>query len=376
MKATLASMFTASGLAAAALLLGADRIAPSMHHWQEAPLAGCRDCHDETGRPPTNVHQPVAFAHDSAAPPATSVRDGVPDVVVIAQLAEHYSPVMFDHRIHADMSQLSGGCTNCHHNSVAGAQVAACRECHSPLRDGGTLTQPSLKGAYHRQCLGCHRDWSHENGCGYCHREQSPRTDVAHVIDPSDIIMTPHPRVQPSGSYIYQTNSPSGSLVSFSHDGHAQAYGLKCVDCHQGGSCSGCHDGSAPVRHAAGGMPSCQACHATNNCNFCHADHARPAFEHSASTGWSLEPQHARVACVSCHGRVEAFLTPSTSCRACHGDLSPANFDHRITGVPLLGSHALLECSRCHTGSRADSPATCNGCHADKHYPQNAPGAR
>ena len=79
------------------------------------------------------------------------------DVVIIDRLAQFYGPVPFAHKIHADMSEISGGCTNCHHNPEQGGEIAACVTCHVPTNGGGTLAQPGLKGAYHRQCLGCHR---------------------------------------------------------------------------------------------------------------------------------------------------------------------------------------------------------------------------
>ena len=31
--------------------------------------------------------------------------------------------------------------------------------------ENADLRMPNLKGAYHRQCLNCHRDWAHENEC-------------------------------------------------------------------------------------------------------------------------------------------------------------------------------------------------------------------
>ena len=48
----------------------------------------------------------------------------------------------------------------------------------SPTRATVDLRQPSLKGAYHRQCINCHLDWSHENACGFCH-EQAPDKKAA-----------------------------------------------------------------------------------------------------------------------------------------------------------------------------------------------------
>lgn len=376
MKELLLAISVVVAVASVGFLMGTDKIGPSVESWQPAAQSDCRQCHDDSRRPAGNMMLPglVSPSATFASTPATI--GGMPDVIVIAQLTRHYSPVVFDHRVHSEMSAITGGCVNCHHNTQVEGQVVSCRECHSIERNGGTLSQPSLKGAYHRQCLGCHRDWSHENGCGYCHREQTPRTDVSHATDLSDIVLTPHPRIEPARTYVYDTAHSSSPLVTFHHSSHAESFDLRCVDCHSGGSCSRCHDGTMPAQAPVSQMSSCRACHATNQCNFCHGQQSREEFDHAKLAGWDLQPQHADVACVECHGRVQTFLSPSTNCRSCHGGLNAKSFDHRITGVPLLGSHASFDCVRCHDESRATTPASCTGCHAGKRYPADQPGLR
>ncbi len=378
MKALLMAISLCVAVVSAGFLMGSDQRAPSTHAWVPMSSADCRRCHDDSRGAADAPPMRSPFNHAPAAKVSTTSTGGEPEIVVINQLAQHYGPVEFDHRIHADMSELTGGCTNCHHNMAPGEKVKTCRECHSITRNGGSLVQPSLKGAYHRQCLGCHRDWSHENACGYCHREQTARPDITYAVDATDIILSSHPRIDPARSYVYQTEYHAAPLVSFHHVDHVQSFGLKCVDCHQAGSCARCHDGNghAQPRDPVNRMSSCRSCHASNECNFCHDQQSRPAFDHARVTGWDLQPRHADVSCVACHGRVEAFLTPSSNCRACHGGLSAESFDHSITGVPLIGSHAKFSCGRCHVDSRADSPATCGGCHAGKSYPAQLPGRR
>lgn len=334
----------------------------------------CLQCHGPGWPAADKVRQVTRVGHQE--PPLTLKQPGggASDVVLIGQLARYYSPVVFDHRIHAQMSEINGGCVNCHHHAPSEAPIAACRTCHSIEREAGTLARPSLKGAYHRQCLGCHRDWSHDNGCGYCHVEQAPRSDVAHPTDASDIVLSAHPRIEPARTYVYQTANRPAPLVSFHHQDHTSLFQVRCVSCHQGGSCASCHDGAVTTHDQAGHMSSCRTCHATSQCGFCHSVESRPEFDHADRTGWSLQPQHESVACTSCHGRAESFFTPTRNCRGCHSGLTPGSFDHAITGVPLRGSHASFACERCHVDSRSDRPATCRGCHAERAYPQVYPG--
>jgi hypothetical protein len=298
------------------------------------------------------------------------------DIVIIDRLAQFYGPVPFSHKIHADMSEISGGCTNCHHNPEEGGQIAACVTCHVPANGGGTLAQPGLKGAYHRQCLGCHRDWAHENACGYCHEEQSGAAASPEVIAvTADAVSTPHPRIAAEPSFVYRTSRESAPLVTFHHVDHAESFGLRCIDCHQDETCGSCHDVTTQ-REAINHVKSCCCCHAEKNCEFCHDTEERPDFDHAALTGWPLESYHAAAACTDCHGPVNDFKSPPTSCRSCHSTLRAGSFDHGVTGVPLFGSHAHYECDRCHRDGEPGSPTTCNGCHPDITYPPHLPGRR
>lgn len=377
MRAALAAIAVLAAIGAAGAPRSAER---PVDRGRAAPTAlspTCLGCHASFGADadvPANRGR-IAHAGDDRVGASAARRTGTPDVVIIGDLANLYGAVVFDHRVHADMSQIAGGCVNCHHHAPEGSPVSACRECHAPERSAGTPTHPSLKGAYHRQCLSCHRDWSHENACGFCHTEQAA-TGGARVVDASALAHTRFPRLEPSATYRYETPQAPAALVSFQHRDHAQSFGLQCVDCHRAGSCAGCHDGSQGPQESMHRMDSCRSCHAVNACGFCHDQQPRPPFDHAVATGWDPGPQHQHTPCVSCHGRVEAFLRPLSNCRGCHGGLDPQTFDHRITGVPLEGSHAQFACVRCHDASRAEAPATCHGCHADRSYPPQTPGQR
>ncbi len=91
-----------------------------------------------------------------------------PELITINQLSDRYGPVYFSHKIHAQMSIMSGGCENCHHHNTSGP-ILKCNSCHETSRKREDVSIPDLKGAYHRQCMDCHREWSHETGCNSCH---------------------------------------------------------------------------------------------------------------------------------------------------------------------------------------------------------------
>ncbi|MGB2869049.1 MAG: hypothetical protein WBD36_11400 [Bacteroidota bacterium] len=132
--------------------------------------------------------------------------------------------------------------------------------------------------------------------------------------------------------------------------------------------------------HGALRIP-CQACHTTDSWKM------RPdaSFEHT-QTGFSLEGQHAAVACVDCHQSLK-FQGTSQRCSSCHTDVHKSQLGanclrchttttwkiadmiqkHQQTRFPLLGKHALLNCQDCHSNTGVHqyvgTPTSCIGCH-------------
>ena len=95
--------------------------------------------------------------------------DDIPEEIIIKKLVEIYDPVSFTHQDHADLADE--GCTQCHHHAPPG-EYKACDSCHKRtlFQEKDKLNLPGLKGAYHRQCVGCHVDWdSGPIGCTECH---------------------------------------------------------------------------------------------------------------------------------------------------------------------------------------------------------------
>jgi hypothetical protein len=372
-------------LAAATVLLSLGRAAgtlaapqaevPSPHGTALAP--NCRDCHD-CDRP--TKAQPCLNACPRYRNNFTGQHktgEG-PEVVVIDQLADLYEPVVFAHGLHAGMSEITGGCVNCHHYSEPGGVVPPCRQCHDPATQQVDLRKPSLKGAYHRQCINCHVDWSHENACGSCH-EQKGRVQPVGKPDPTDPLSVKHPKMEPTPYYTYQTTYAKGPVVTFHHGDHVEKFGLQCTDCHQGQSCGRCHDSlktSGAARKPLDHVTSCIVCHGERDCGFCHSNRSEPAFHHATSANFALTPYHEKVACKTCHGEPKTFKTPDTRCASCHIHWKLGSFDHKVTGLVLDETHRELECADCHTDADFARAPKCDTCHDEAVFPARVPGQR
>lgn len=173
---------------------------------------------------------------------------------------------------------------------------------------------------------------------------------------------------------------------------HRQA---RCESCHQSGVTA--RDGKARLKAPR----ECIGCHRKDDnekghkgkfgekCETCHATRAWKdvTFRHDRDTKYPLSGKHARTSCVSCHtGQLYKDKAP-TECIACHrkddnekghkGSLGTQcdschnvegwkvrAFDHNKSRFPLLGSHARVECRKCHESTAfRDAPRDCYGCH-------------
>lgn len=315
--------------------------------------------------------------------------DEGPEIVIMDQLAELYEPVFFTHKLHAVMSDMSGGCELCHHYSEPDKPVPPCRECHDPSGESISMQKPSLKASYHRQCLNCHREWSHETDCTICHAVVANGKDQRPAHDKTDIMgMTHHPKIEAEEKYIYHTDFDEGPVVTFHHTDHVDLFGVKCVDCHRGDSCQRCHEEhqnpiEKTVTHenCTTCRNNCCTCHVSSckedaDCLFCHNHDEKPAFNHATSIGWPLEPRHTEVSCESCHGKVKDFTSPSTTCTSCHIHWETGSFDHEVTGLILSEDHEELDCGDCHIDEDFGEDPNCEGCHDidEVEYPEDLPG--
>lgn len=146
----------------------------------------CAICHVGPLPPTDDTALPEPFVTPIATLELPAAGLNFPEKVVIEQLAGKYEASEMPHskilesiysqvrdsklarRFHGGYEAL---CTGCHHQSPVGSRPTPCEACHG---DTGlpTLDKPSLFGAYHRQCLGCHRRMQLEEarGCTDCHK--------------------------------------------------------------------------------------------------------------------------------------------------------------------------------------------------------------
>lgn len=305
-----------------------------------------------------------------------------PDVLVMGEKSGQHGPVRFAHRLHAEMSEMSGGCYGCHHYNSTAMTILSCKECHPKERTRTDISMPDLKGAYHRQCMDCHRQWTHSTSCSGCHKKESP--EAARAATPAKS----HPPVPLPTKVDYETRNQNGTFVTFFHDDHANRFGLECADCHRQEGCVRCHDvnkakgADAKVREVKTQRSMeqlhepCFACHSQDKCEGCHVAAPMKAFDHARSAGWALNRFHRDLSCQKCHGEKKRFTKVDTKCTTCHKGWTPGTFKHRITGLRLDDTHAGLDCESCHIDMNYGNPPSCAGCHDDKSYPAQRPGTK
>jgi len=325
--------------------------------------------------------------------------DQAPDVVILNQLEDAYLPVPFDHKGHAEMAEMIEGCVTCHHHTPRGQEHPACRTCHAISDAQADIDKPALRGAYHQQCLSCHREWINEKNCDICHREkvgESRSDEPATTPTKDDLLSVMHPPIPEPDGDVYRSRSPSitGTQVIFRHQEHTRRFGLRCVDCHHERSCTRCHTKNREqeqVRTLAEHHARCIRCHKRDmnltgrqagRCGRCHWYEEQPKpspFDH-ASTGWPLNRFHQGKSCRACHQAVP-FTKLDRDCDKCHGDWEPGRFEHAVTGQGLDETHAEIDCQDCHPGRKFDPAAggpTCSECHDEGEgftFPTKRPGA-
>jgi len=116
--------------------------------------------------------------------------EDIPEKVIIKDMVNKYERVELPHRkivqtlvknikdnklaayFHREKGTV---CQGCHHNSPADKKPPRCANCHSKPFDEGNLFKPGKMGAYHIQCMGCHKEMKLEKpvGCTDCHKERS-----------------------------------------------------------------------------------------------------------------------------------------------------------------------------------------------------------
>ncbi len=342
----------------------------------------CHSCEVPTRKDPCLKPCPRA-SMVTVYEPAEKTRN----VVSLNELSKKYNPVIFQHRIHAQMSEMSGGCATCHHYNTSGP-IQPCKNCHLINRKRDDISKPDLEAAYHRQCISCHREWSHSNSCLSCHSLKNSPQIQSEVTLSKTLESKTHPKLVEPKKIIFATKYNEGKLVTFYHEEHINLFGAKCIDCHQQQNCSMCHDKdkiktytqqneNLPVniqRNKAEHHKPCFSCHQKDNCNLCHKQKAAASFNHETRTGWALNSFHEKLSCDKCHGTSYKFEKLDNNCISCHKDWKVGTFNHQITGLKLDENHAEVDCGDCHKDKAFSKPPICSNCHDDKSFPKDKPG--
>lgn len=317
--------------------------------------------------------------------------NAAPGVILLSELEDAYLPVPFDHRGHADMADMTSGCEACHHHTPAGRDYPPCRECHTADASGTSVERPGLRGAYHQQCLSCHREWSNERACEVCHRRKTGSRVGAPLPTPNEVLGRMHPPASPPAGDLYDgmNHRDASARVIFRHGEHVDRFGLRCVECHRESGCVQCHGDGRPSNQKATLVEHhspCIKCHrddmnlegrSEGRCDQCHWAEGRPQpapFDHTLATSWPLKAYHAKLSCRTCHATIP-FRAASTECTACHTAWNAETLNHAVTGQQLDDNHIDVDCEDCHAESRYDRPPVCSECHEPNiQFPDRRPG--
>jgi octaheme c-type cytochrome (tetrathionate reductase family) len=348
--------------------------------------------------------------------------------------ADDYEPVRFSHRIHDGLTggdcgvchhryssddndrvgtglkemhsameiKLGGPCSSCHDN-MEGHEPQSCARCHGLPNEGDSPSRIGLKGAYHRQCVGCHesqeKPTSAPTACAACHHPWTPDhstlMSLKEEASPQDVTracLECHPGV---GQDLLKTahwnwKGSSPTLAGYEHrtdislrlmvNNYCIAIGSnvqQCMSCHIGyGGVDDKYDFNNPANI------DCLVCHDTtgtykkdpNRSGF--PDPSVDLVEVSRKVG-----RPSRRACGSCH-----FYSGGAP-NAKHGDLEPALAEPNPAADLHMGT-LNMRCQDCHTTARhriagmsltapaVEGRVSCEQCHGGAPHGVSGPLSR
>ncbi|MFA5825647.1 MAG: cytochrome C [Gallionellaceae bacterium] len=286
-------------------------------------------------------------------------------------------------------------CNSCHKKDDEKAHKGKfgpkCETCHTErdwkeiLFDHEKKTKFPLLGKHRAplKCVSCHKGDLYKDKllmtCVSCHKKDDdkahkgnfgPKCESCHVERDWKEILFDHTK---------QTKYP---LLGK----HKPA---KCVSCHKGDlykdklqtTCVSCHKKDDDKAHKGNFGPKCESCHVER-------DWKEVLFDHDKKTKFPLLGKHrAPLKCVSCHkGDLYKDKLQTTclschekddkhkgqegkKCETCHNEQNwkKTTFNHNNSSMskfPLLGSHATVECKKCHAAvTFKDAKPECWSCH-------------
>nr|MCU0305865.1 cytochrome c3 family protein [Thermoanaerobaculales bacterium] len=302
-------------------------------------------------------------------------------------------------------TDMSDACVACHRDVHRGELGAACQSCH---HTGSFALETYTHRGEAEFFMGEHEGVA----CERCHKAlaEPPSDDPGHTIVFSDVdsgdCASCHadPHRGTLGGDCARCHTTFAPFANASRDFHKDTLlplegrhlAVPCADCHWNAQLEGtpttCYDCHWIRRqddrfHTALGV-DCEQCHRP-------ISWTAVSWDHGGATGVPLVGAHATVDCEACHvgGRFEGG-TP-TDCVACHladyqgaddpnhveagfptdcdlchspadGEWEGGDIDHGL--FPLVGAHATLDCTECHSGGVFQGlPSDCVDCHSDRY---------
>lgn len=377
-------------------------------HERTAGLA-CQTCHTTAAWAPTKK-----FDHGKTHFPLT----GKHGTVTCAKCHEPLAIVPHPAKILFSVNSFDD-CSSCHKSphKPSFTRNRRCSDCHttegwkSTTAFNHSVTRFPLVGKHTTvSCEKCHAGLKNQkegapvdfatkpfNDCRFCH--QSPHNETLN----RNACFSCH---TPSDWRAVENTKFDHSQTGFPLRGkHAQ---LDCEKCHDSGGAK-----SFAVRY--NDSRRCAACHEDyhkgafkdryHDCADCHEERwftpSLFTMEQHSKLPFRLTGSHAAILCRECHVKKNGttlFVFQSLQCITCHNDVHKGvfrkvmgrvgcatchaaqgwhqvNFDHQKTGFALVGRHALLACSECHTlpngtSRYANTPDKCSSCHDEPHHKQ------
>lgn len=161
----------------------------------QTELSSCIKCHinplnqEMTGFNESSETEKAAMMLQSVKSLYKTVKyEQIPEKIVIKELVNKFMPVEFPHRqiIKTLLSRVNKSklatyfhaadntiCQGCHHNSPQADNPPSCKSCHAKPFDEQSLSRPGILGAYHIQCMGCHKEMglTELDTCTDCHKK-------------------------------------------------------------------------------------------------------------------------------------------------------------------------------------------------------------
>lgn len=313
-----------------------------------------------------------------------------------------YGQLISPGKLSTSHQQLEGitNCTSCHELGSKGIQNKLCLNCHTPLQ-----SRIEQQRGYHATVA--------DQNCGNCHKEHFGREFNAVNWDTTrfDHDETGYPL---EGKHL-DLNCSTCHTPTYITDKEVMEFknkhlALEGTFLGLGTECETCHNDDSP--HGIQFLDqTCADCHNPNEWT------DMTQFDHN-KTRYKLVGKHVEVECSSCHPSGDSPNGTSTlysgfafeECSDCHEDVHgnrlgkdcsgchfeqgwhqftnfpEKRFPHEETGFILLGRHAVIDCSSCHTpGGKSEEIAlsfssvsreytyphpeaeNCLSCHLDYH---------